>query len=160
MGKINENKGLTLIELLVVIGILAILSVIAIPIYQGYTRGAKKAEAKTNLESLYLLLEEYYADNGKYCPDQNCANQTYEYKENDNGDPITKTIIKNGNQDYLVRFKPKSATERKAVLYDYSITFDSSGNNYTIIADPVESRGAPDGNLNIDQDGKKSGSGW
>lgn len=45
-----EKKAFTLIELMIVIGIIAILSAIAIPLYTDYTRNAKAAEIPENFK--------------------------------------------------------------------------------------------------------------
>ena len=151
MKKVKKFKnGFTLIEIMIVVAILGILAAIAIPIYNGYITAAKRSEAKTNLQQLRLLLEQYYSENGKYCPDASCNGQTYEYKEDDNGNVTTDDITA-----FLPGFKPKSAASAKAVLYNYTIATTTTG--YTITATPVTSRGAPSGNLTIDQDGNKTG---
>lgn len=62
----ESRRGFTLVELMIVVAILGILSAIAVPMYKGYITGAKKTEAKTNLETLRLLEEQYYADNARY----------------------------------------------------------------------------------------------
>jgi len=60
------NRGVTIIELLIVIGIIGILAAIAIPGYIGQQKRAARAEAYTNLESLRLLEEQYFAENAAY----------------------------------------------------------------------------------------------
>lgn len=62
----KSNKGITIIELLIVIGIIGILAMIAIPGYIGQQKRAARAEAYTNLESLRLLEEQFYAENADY----------------------------------------------------------------------------------------------
>jgi len=62
----KNTKGVTLLELLIVIGIIGILAVIAIPGYIGQQRRAARAEAYTNLESLRLLEEQFFAENAAY----------------------------------------------------------------------------------------------
>lgn len=147
-----KARGFTITEVLITLAIVTILLAIAYPIYTGYISGAKKTEAKSNLQSLRLLLEQYYAEKGRYCPEKDCAGKTYTYTENDDGTVKTQTIITN----YLVGFKPKLAASSSAVLYDYSISFKSN-TAFTITASPVQKRGAPSGTLTLDQDGKKTG---
>lgn len=60
------KKGLTLIELLIVLAIISILALIGVPAYIGQQKRAARTEAYTNLESLRLLEEQYFADNGTY----------------------------------------------------------------------------------------------
>ena len=62
----DKIKGFTLIELLVVIAIIGILSAIAIPAYIGVQTRAARSEAKANLQSLRLLEEQFFAENGNY----------------------------------------------------------------------------------------------
>lgn len=70
----KNNKGITLLELLIVIGIIGILAVIAIPGYIGQQKRAARAEVFTNLESLRLLEEQFFAENAAYAPSRGtCA---------------------------------------------------------------------------------------
>ncbi len=147
-----SKEGFTLVELMIVVAILGILISVAVPAYIGYISNSKKSEAKTNLQSLKLLIEQYYSENAKYCPAASCSGQSYAYAENDSGTVTSNTI---GN-NYLASFKPKSAAGASVVLYNYSLAF-SSNTAYTVTAAPVTSRGAPTGNLTINQDGGKTG---
>lgn len=61
-----NNRGVTIIELLIVIAIMGILAMIVIPGYIGQQTRAARAEAFTNLESLRLLEEQFFAENGAY----------------------------------------------------------------------------------------------
>lgn len=147
----GRQEGFSLLEVLVTLAVLAILTSIAVPVYQGYITGMKKGECKANLQSLKLLLERYNADYNQYCKqgDEPCAGAAYDYKEDADGNPTSQTIV----TDYLTSFKPKSSSTSKAVLYDYSVTVDSEL-AYTIMCTPVAGR-APAGTLCINQDGKK-----
>ncbi len=60
------NKGFTLIELVIVIVIVAVLSVVAVPIYRGYTEKAKITEAKSLTGTLQNAQKIYYAEFGNW----------------------------------------------------------------------------------------------
>ena len=61
-----NKKGFTLIELLIVIAIIGVLAAVAIPIYTGQQLRAARTEAYTNLQTLRLLEEQFFAENGAY----------------------------------------------------------------------------------------------
>ncbi|MDI6744306.1 MAG: prepilin-type N-terminal cleavage/methylation domain-containing protein [Thermodesulfovibrionales bacterium] len=63
-----NKKGFTLTELLIVVAIIGILAMIAIPSYIGQQRNAARTEAYTNLQTLRLLEEQFFAENGGYAP--------------------------------------------------------------------------------------------
>jgi len=62
----RHHKGFTLIEVMIVVGIVAILSAIAIPSYTDYIRRSKITEATSTLASMRLKLEQYFQDNRTY----------------------------------------------------------------------------------------------
>ena len=61
-----KNKGFTLIELLVVVAIIAILAAIAIPQYAKYRKSAQDSAALSDLKTIQLEAEAYYADKMLY----------------------------------------------------------------------------------------------
>jgi len=60
--EMRHGKGYTLIELMMVIGILAIVSAIAIPSYNGYISTSRDATTRANIEPLRLALEDFWLD--------------------------------------------------------------------------------------------------
>lgn len=60
------QKGFTLIEVMIVVGIVAILSAIAIPSYTDYIRRARITEATSTLASMRVKFEQFFQDNRTY----------------------------------------------------------------------------------------------
>ena len=61
-----NNKGFTLTELLIVLAIISILAMISVPAYVGQQKSAARTEAYSNLETLRLVEEQFFAENGAY----------------------------------------------------------------------------------------------
>ncbi len=70
------QNGVTLVELMIVIAIIAIISAIAIPAYEGYVKEARLSTARASIDSLRLFLEDYRLDNDCYA--FGCAPDTYD----------------------------------------------------------------------------------
>ena len=60
------TKGFTLVELVIVIIIVGILSIVAVPIYRGYTKRAYASEGRALLGSIQTAQKVYYAEWGNY----------------------------------------------------------------------------------------------
>ena len=56
----NRQKGFSLLEVLITIGLVAILTAIAVPSYRNYMRTAKRTEAQTSLSQLYMAEKAFY----------------------------------------------------------------------------------------------------
>jgi prepilin-type N-terminal cleavage/methylation domain-containing protein len=63
-----NKRGFTLIELLIVIAIIGILATISVTAYIGVTKNAARSEAYSNLGSIRLLEEQFFAENACYQP--------------------------------------------------------------------------------------------
>ena len=62
-SNIKKLAGLTLIELMITLAILAVISALAIPAYDRYTRKSVRAAAKTEIEKVRGLMDTYYINN-------------------------------------------------------------------------------------------------
>ncbi|MBS1261364.1 MAG: Type II secretion system protein G [Calditrichaeota bacterium] len=63
-GMLEKNrKGFTLIEILIVVVIVAILAAISVPIYLEYVKGARAADAQSQIGAIYNAAKMYYQDN-------------------------------------------------------------------------------------------------
>ena len=58
----KRAKGFTLVELVIVIVIVGILSIVAVPIYRGYTRIAMASEGKALLGTIQTAQKVYFAE--------------------------------------------------------------------------------------------------
>ncbi len=61
-----REGGFTLVELMVVVGIIGILTAVAIPNFQTYQARARTSEAKIQLSSAYLALNGLFSDYDTY----------------------------------------------------------------------------------------------
>lgn len=125
-----NRRGFTLVELMIVVAILGILSAIAVPMYTGYISSSKKSEAKSNLETIRLLEEQYYSDRREYV-----------------GGADTAALVAG-----LPGFQPGSAA---SLFYVYSVTLANNNQEFTALAVPKTT--APAGNLSIDQNNNRVG---
>lgn len=95
-----DKRGFTLIELLITIAIIGILAGVAVTAYIGTTKKAARSEAYSNLESLRLLEEQFFADNGTYTISLGACSK---------GNPGNVNVIQTGAGDptnALPGFKP------------------------------------------------------
>lgn len=66
MEKIRSTRGWTLIELLIVISLITILAGLALTNYRNSVTAARESTLKTDLFRMRDVIDQYYADKGKY----------------------------------------------------------------------------------------------
>jgi general secretion pathway protein G len=66
--RVPHPSGFTLIELMIAIAVLAALTAIAIPSYQGYVERARRSQAAADLSTLAIAIERYYTNHFTYPP--------------------------------------------------------------------------------------------
>ncbi len=71
--KTGAQSGFTLIELMVVVAIVAILTSIALPAYQGYVTRSKVPDATSNLASKRVQIEQMFQDTHSYAGFADCT---------------------------------------------------------------------------------------
>jgi general secretion pathway protein G len=84
------QRGFTLIELLVVISMISILAAMGLVQYRNSVRRTEEATLKKNLFEMRDLIDQYYADKGKY-PSSLDALVSDGYMRRIPIDPITKS---------------------------------------------------------------------
>ncbi len=65
----RKRKGFTLIEILVVVVIIAILAAISVPIYIEYVRGARAADAQSQIGAIYNAAKMYQQERDQWPTD-------------------------------------------------------------------------------------------
>ena len=101
----NKQTGFTLVELMIVVAIVGILAGIGYPSYSAYIMNNNRNDAKTALFKAQLLQEQFYLDNRQYA-----------------------TSLTIGAANTL------SGWDDDSDYYNFSLSADSTINNYTIIA--------------------------
>jgi general secretion pathway protein G len=62
----RRPSGFTILEMIIVVAMIGILATIAIPALYQHPKRAKEAVLKTNLHTMRDIINQYYADQGKY----------------------------------------------------------------------------------------------
>lgn len=77
-GMNGKQQGFTLIELMVVIAIIAILASITIPVIGRAMESARRANARTDLQSIETAVRAYYNEYGRFPHDSGGPDRVYE----------------------------------------------------------------------------------
>lgn len=90
MKNMKKKNGFTLIELIIVFALIGILVGLALPSYKNALKKSRETVLKTNLYTLRIMINQYYADKWKY-PASLQALIDDEYLQKIPVDPITKS---------------------------------------------------------------------
>jgi len=62
----NKQSGFTLIELMVTVGVLVVLSALALPVYNGYVKTSREGALINNIATIEVFEEDYKLRTGAY----------------------------------------------------------------------------------------------
>lgn len=100
------SAGFTLIELLIAVAIIAIISAVALPIYNDYVQTSREGVLVSNMSTIRVFQEEFRLREGEYvggtytagAPDASLAELQWDPRT----DEIEYEIVANGGDSYTV----------------------------------------------------------
>ena len=110
----KNQSGFTLIELMIAVGVIAVLSAVALPIYNGYVQTSREGALVNNIATTEVFEEDYKLRNGVYQPgvynagpDANLTALGWQPQQNDG---TVYTIVLVGTTSYKVTAVDRNGT--------------------------------------------------
>ena len=116
----DKQSGFTLMELMIVVAVVGIITAIALPSYQNYTRTAKRTDAHQGLTTLAQLQERFFTENNTYATTVAALGGVAD----SNDDFWTLSVAAANASSYTLSAAPKSPHTDGDCL---TITLDSTG---------------------------------
>jgi type IV pilus assembly protein PilE len=116
----RRARGFTLIELMIVIGVVAILSTIAVSSYRTYVRRANRTEARLILLAVQVAQEKFFLQNNAYAQDMATVTAAPTATPPGLGVGLGAGNVTNGGH-YVISFAAATANT-------YTIQADATGN--------------------------------
>ncbi len=132
----RSRKGFTLIEILVVVVIIAILAAISVPIYVEYVRGARAADAQSQIGAIYNASKMFRQDRDRWPTDIEELEE-YGYLEMDESVRRMWEFTINGTETIVA-----SSTDEMPGGAGKEITFDIVQGVFTGYGLPSEGEGS------------------
>jgi prepilin-type N-terminal cleavage/methylation domain-containing protein len=100
-----KEEGFTLVELMIVVGILALLSAIALPIYLNGQREAAKSTLRTDISNTAIAVGTYTAGavEGKQQPLTEELFETFKNQSSNNVITYEEYVRPNGKKEYCIQ---------------------------------------------------------
>ena len=135
----NTQNGFTLIELMIAVAVVAILAAIAYPSYQDSIVKSRRADAKSALLELSVIMERLYTATGCYNSgiDKVCGGTS-----TDDGNPTARTTPPLLPFDVAPKSAFNSAVAAASVKANYDLAVTATASAFTITATPRSN--APD----------------
>ncbi|OQX40139.1 MAG: prepilin-type N-terminal cleavage/methylation domain-containing protein [Oceanospirillales bacterium LUC14_002_19_P2] len=106
-----HQQGFTLIELMIVVAIIGILSAVAIPAYQDYTKRAHVSEGLNMASGVKAAVTEYYASEGTWPT----SNESAGLDNTLQGNAVTSVSVQNDGS-ILITYNIKVASGAQLLL--------------------------------------------
>ena len=129
----------SLVELMVAVGIVGVMSSVAVPKYQKYKVNATRAEAQSSLSSMYTLQQLYYTENDQY------GTVTLDSSDPPKFDPNDIQFPDNNSYKYKYGATPYSKIDGSATDTDAgNVFFKATAESKKVLGSCVKTPGVKD----------------